>query len=497
METHGRVPTPAEVSPLARAPAFALLSTLCAFLVFREDMSFAFISSAAMAVALSAGWYLLGAGFANERSLPVVCVLLLSAALGLFVVDYGISRSPLPQKLTDETGVVLSARKWGYSNVALVKINSRGYLNFRSDKYVLRDTPENCPEPGDIVRFSGVTRPFRRADAPGDFDEFLYWKSKGAAAYLESANISVVGKSRGISYFRAFLTSRASRVLPPLTAGYITASWTGEKDANLSEFHRNAGTSHLLAVSGLHVGIVYGIFCFLLRRVKHKQYIISALIWTYVALSGASPSSVRAAVMLQMIIIGRMIGSPGNAFNTTCFAGSVMLATNPWLFWDVGWRLSVLSVLTLSSLASTRMENGVKLLLASPAVWLVTSVQSSWTFGDVPMSGLVINLFAVPAFAALLPLASVLSMPSVLGFEFGIYPAGCAEFLFAAWERMSNNITFLLPQKTSFSYPLLVCGALTLVYLFANACGFSHKKILVAEAVNIFCLCFLLYNVVI
>jgi competence protein ComEC len=333
---------------------------------------------------------------------------------------------------------------------------------------------------------------FKRAGEPRKFDEFLYWKARGAPISVNTrkSGVIVTGREYGAPYVRYLLSGRIKTILPRRTAGYISAAWLGERDHDLTELHRNAGTSHILAVSGLHIGMAYAIFWFLLRRLKYRLYVISAVIWSYALLSGASPSALRAALMLQLVLAGKLLGESGCSFNGACVAAMVMLLWNPWIFWDVGWRMSMLSVMALTSLYSFDIGIGAKLFLSSPLLWLASSVQAAWTFGFVPLAGLVINFFAVPFFGVLLPAASVLSIPALAGARGGggKYFVMPVEACFALWERFSNNITFLIPWKTDFSYPLLACGVLVMTYMFARACGFPGfraKCAAGAGAVNI------------
>ncbi|MDR1509720.1 MAG: ComEC/Rec2 family competence protein [Synergistaceae bacterium] len=479
-------------TPLGRAPAFALLACYSLLLVFMEEMNFSLAASSLLALTASAGWFLMGSEYPARSSIPVACVLFLAAAAGSVLIGARISSESAVPKSVDAAGVVLSDMKWGYARVALVRVNSSGVFR-RGGKYVIKYRGRSDIEPGVVVRFSGRTERFGRADGPGEFDEFLYWKAKGASFAVVSPKIEITGRQDGIASWRAALGRRIMRSLPKRTAGYIAASWTGERDAALTDFHRNAGTSHLLAVSGLHVGIVFAVCWFFLKRLRFRLYIISVLIWLYTLLSGCAPSSLRAALMIQTAILGRLLGQPGCQFNGACAAGAFMLLYNPWIFWDIGWRLSIMSVLALTSLYSLELGTTSKNLLASPAVWLVTSVQASWTFGEIPAAGLVINFIAAPVFGILLPVASGLSIPALLGVKYLAYSAYLAEFFFAAWERFSNNITFLIPWKIDFSALLMISGVSVMLWMFSRSCGFSRSRAAITLCVGSLCLSFLVY----
>jgi competence protein ComEC len=356
----------------------------------------------------------------------------------------------------------------------------------------LKLPPDSQIAPGDAAVFSGRSSAFKRARRPGDFDEFMFWRSKGASLAAESVRFRVIGRSFGFAAWRDALARRINETLPRLTAGYMTAAMTGGRDEYLSEFHGNAGTSHLLAVSGLHVGIVALICWSLLKGIKFRLWLVSLAVWFYVLMAGASPSSVRAAVMLQFAFLGRMFGQSGGTFNGVCFAGALMLAVNPWILWDVGWQLSVISVMTLSAVASLEVSSDAKWLLACPAAWLASSLPGARAFGGAPVAGIAANFFAVPIFTVLLPAAAALSIPSLAGLEWGRYPASACEAAFGVWEDMSDNITYLMPWRMDFSTALLIAGGASVLYLFARACGFARFRALVAALAGAACV-YLIY----
>ncbi|MDR0764741.1 MAG: ComEC family competence protein [Synergistaceae bacterium] len=469
-------------SPLGRAPAFALLINFSLAVFLAEDVGFPFWAAAVLSVTAAAGWFFIGTERPPKSSLPVVAALLAFSLAGMSAIYRGISQAEIPPGKVDATGVVISERKWGWRRIAVVRTGVR--------RFVVRYG--GGASPGDIVRFSGRLEPFKRSGANREFDEFKYWKAKGTSAAVDANRFEVVGRSEGIAFRRDALAKRIKNRLPRLTAGYIAAAWVGERDDELNNFHRNAGTSHLLVVSGLHVGIVAAICMAVTRRLPFRFFIASAVMWFYALLSGAAPSSVRAALMIQTAIIGRASGQRSGAFNGVSAAAALMLAYNPRLFWDMGWRLSVLSVLTLASVQSLGVGPSAKWLAASPAVWLITSVQSAWTFGAVPLAGAVINFFAVPVFSILLPAASLLAVPSLAGADAGRYAAMWAESAFLAWERFSDNMTRLIPWSTDFSPPLMFSGAASAIFLFARACGFSNASAAAALGFNM--LLFALYN---
>ena len=493
-------------SPISKAPAFLLLICWCVTLLLIVEYGFPVSVAIAAALLIASSWGLFGTASPNKNSLAFCLVLLPAALFGALYIAVTVTAPYDIPETVREIGVVTSEREWGYGRVAVAASDSGKYLLRLADGSSLRE--------GDIVSFSGSAVRFKRAgesegssrsangkSARNTFDELLYWRAKGVTCAIEKPETRTLGVSNGAARWREVLNRRIEETLPVRTAGYVMASWTGARDMGLDSLHRAVGTSHLLAVSGFHVGIVFG-FCWLFfKRFKARLYIISVFIWLYVILAGSAPSALRSAVMIQVVILGRLLGRPSTGFNSVSFAGSAMLAVNPWLFWDLGWRLSMMSVLCITSVSSmpliralkeseTLGKNGradrvkhVSIVVSGVLVWLATALLSSWVFKETPVVGLFINFAAIPAFAVLLPAAFVLSLPALLGLPGGYAIASIAEFAFAMWERFSTNMLFFCPYQMPFSFVLLLTGSVVMTYFFANASGFTRSRASMAAAV--------------
>jgi competence protein ComEC len=107
---------------------------------------------------------------------------------------------------------------------------------------------------------------------------------------------------------------------------------------------------HVLAVSGLHVGIILEILLFLLGRFprifsKNAAVLIALIIlWSYAAVVGFSPSVVRATFMFTLLALAKMMSRQTNSLNVLLFAACIMLFTDPLLIYDIGFQLSYLAM---------------------------------------------------------------------------------------------------------------------------------------------------------
>ncbi|MDL2264334.1 ComEC/Rec2 family competence protein [Synergistaceae bacterium OttesenSCG-928-I11] len=469
-------------SPLANAPAWIALLFCSLFLFLTVSLHYPSLVAFVVSLLVCIGWGLVGTVSPNRSSLPVCAALLLLCTLFALQVHRQTNAPEAFPGTIHSTGEVLTIREWGFRTLALVRLREE-----EGGKFLLSFEKER-PElkPGDLLSFSGKTAPFERPETGVGFDEFLYWKAKGGLAKIANPKAEKIGVVHSPAYLRHRMTERIRATLPQQTAGYVMAVTTGERDSRLESLHRSVGTSHLLAVSGFHVGIVFLLGWTLFKRFRPRLVLISILIWAYTILTGAAPSAMRAAFMLQLVIAGRLAGRAGNSFNTASAAGCLLLLYNPWLFWDIGWRLSMLAILSVTSIVAADYNNRTKAILASPLVWLATAVQAAWTFDRVPLAGLVINFLAIPAFTFLFPIALGCSLPSLLGMPGGYIFVAIPEILFSMWERLSSNILYLCPRDVSFSRGLLFCALATVTFFFARASGFQTNRAILASVLVLF-----------
>lgn len=453
--------------PLFMTPAMPVFFGWCAVIVLTHETQAPAWLVISVSLLLGTGLILIGTTSSSPRALPVAAVVLTVFICGSLRLHAGISAAAEIPPHVKEQGTVVSIRDWGYRSAVVV--------NSRAGRFVLYLAEDAGVEPGERIAFSGAAVPFAAA-VDGGFDERLFWKGKGALCALYDPAVKRLGFSGGIHAWRHRLSRRIGQTLPPRTAGYLLASWTGARDPMLESQHRSVGTSHLLAVSGFHVGIVACIFIRLLRRMPYRSLACGPLVWLYVGLTGSSPGAVRAALMLQILLLGSVVGRARAAFNSIAAAGCVMLAMNPWIFWDIGWRLSMLAILTITATAALELPPAAKALLSSPLAWLGTFLQTAGTFGPAPLAGIFANYVAIPVFAFLLPAASALSLPALAGLPGGTAVAGVPEFLFERWETLAGNILFLCPWKVSQSPAMTAACTAASSYLFCRASGFSRNR---------------------
>ena len=364
---------------------------------------------------------------------------------------YVVLTKPQPPNITlaHESGTVESVRSWGRTYAAIIDTDSGG-------KYVARlQFMEMMP--GDRIAFDGVTRAFRPRTRDGGFDESRYWGARGVTSWVSLYNIEELPARFSLARMRTKLSRKLTIYLPERVSAYLKAAWLGERDDLMNKMHRRWGTVHLLAVSGFHVGIV--LLCASLF-VGKNTLLLSVILWAYILLTGSAPSALRAGIMIQAALISRVLGRPVNGVNSVSVAGVMILMYSPLMFWDIGFRLSMLAALTITTLPRRKSA----WFLLSPLVSLVTFPQISYTFGSIVLVGLILNLVAPLYFTFALTIASGFGIMRLLGFPFMKYIILASEGVFLLWEKAADFAAEFIPYSMGWNYFIAWVGTGTLLF---------------------------------
>ncbi|MCP3659425.1 MAG: ComEC/Rec2 family competence protein [Bacteroidetes bacterium] len=216
-------------------------------------------------------------------------------------------------------------------------------------------------------------------------------------------------KTKLISIFTKFIQQQ--KVL-----GIICALILGSKNLlkeESIELYKDTGVIHILALSGLHLGIIISICSFLLSLlIQHKKYknmkylLIISSIWIFAFITGLSSSIIRAALMFTIYQISIMLGKKPNIYYTISFACGLILLKNPFLINNIGFQLSFLSVLgivyyqpKIYKLLSFQNKIG-KFLWNSTSytisVQLATIPLTIYYFNQINLYSFISNLFMIP-----------------------------------------------------------------------------------------------------
>jgi competence protein ComEC len=278
---------------------------------------------------------------------------------------------------------------------------------------------------GDRLLIKGSPQELNPPANPNEFDfkRFLTFRNTYHQQFLQANQIKFIqaAQRKGFIYYSYKVRAWASNVMRKnipteqerAIAMALVLGVTEGIDTDLQNAYSASGAMHVLAVSGLHVGIIYGIILLLLRPLKSfawSRWIIAFIsilfLWSFAFVTGLSPSVLRAVTMFSFIALARPLGWRTNIYNTLAASAFVLLIYSPYLIMSVGFQLSYLAVLGIVYLQRPiynlwEIENRVgdwvwQITCVSIAAQISTFALSMLYFHQFPVYFLMSNLFVIP-----------------------------------------------------------------------------------------------------
>ncbi len=342
----------------------------------------------------------------------------------------------------------------------------------------------------DIVKIKGrLSRPFRFNSGEEenrnvfDYRDFLQRQDIYFIIRLkDGADVKVIGIDRKylflrkINNIRDFLDSQFFKYLPELSATLYSALLLGIREGlyqDLSGPFVKTGTAHILAISGLNVGIVIFIVLFFLKGIgikRRPRLILSAIfIIFYSILSGMQSPVLRATIMALFIIFGFLIERELSIITSLALAAFLLLIFQPGYIFDIGFQLSfiaVLGMIFLSPMISQILERAFLIFFKNPKIFKKGLIK------------ILINTFAVSlaAYLSVLPLIVYnfnIITPSVILANMVVVPAftliTALGFAFLIFATFSPAWAGLFSKVLGLSSAILVH-----IVLFFSRLPFSH-----------------------
>lgn len=230
--------------------------------------------------------------------------------------------------------------------------------------YIQKDSLASLLNIGDIISFEPKLENVPPPKNPSEFDfrKYLSYHFIHQQAFLRSNNWQLIQEAPKKSILRyahdirnkliQILENKGLKDDELAVASALILGYKDDIDAQLKSAYSSAGAMHVLAVSGLHVGIIFLIFSkllFFLEKYKTgriiKGLLLILILWCYALVTGLSPSVMRAATMFSFIVTAKTLNRNSSFFNTLAASAFALLIYNPLLIMEVGFQLSYLAVI--------------------------------------------------------------------------------------------------------------------------------------------------------
>ena len=332
-------------------------------------------------------------------------------------------------------------------------------IMFRAKLHTFSDSTSTHPTKGDVILYfakDSATANLQRGDIllvsttidqpkptgnPEDFNyaNYLAHQGIGGTGYVSTSKWQKIGEEHPFSLIitaekcRTYLLNIYHQFgLSGDEFGMLAALTLGYKDAltpELRESFSTTGAMHVLAVSGLHVGIIYMVIGWLLgfldknkRTQRLKPIFIILFLWFYAFITGLSPSVMRATVMFTFMALAGVIGRKSQTFNTIFLSAFLLILYQPAFLFDVGFQLSYSAVIAivyfqpkivgLLVVKNRFLRWAWELTAVSLAAQIGTAPFSLFYFHQFPNYFLLSNFVVIPAASIILYLAIALFVVS-------------------------------------------------------------------------------------
>ena len=298
---------------------------------------------------------------------------------------------------------------------------------------------------GSRVVFTKPLQLIKNSGNPAGFNykRYCLFQDISHQVYLRPGEFELLPGKTG-SWLKKFLFNTREKVLTILRkniqgkkeqglAEALLIGYKDDLDKNLVQSYSNTGVVHIIAISGLHLGLIYWLLIQMLKPLQKRKttrwlrpVLIIFSLWLFSLLAGGQPSVLRSAVMFTCIVLGENLTRRISIFNTLAFSAFLLLCYNPYWLWDAGFQLSYAAVLSIVIFMKpvynwfyfkSKLPDYIwKLNAVTIAAQILTLPISLYHFHQFPNFFLFSNFIAVP-------LSSSILLGEILLTAISVFPA--------------------------------------------------------------------------
>ena len=317
------------------------------------------------------------------------------------------------EEVNDNIYVIIYGSKKQLSKLEIGRVISFESKNFKKNDIFYYGTPDSKNFANNI-KYTAITqfKNIQFGEIDKTFDESFREQVK------ENLNLSLTKANAELAYSALF----------------------GDKtllDDEFQDVFRLSGVAHLLAVSGLHVGIIVMVLLFILKPLKHKKWLIFSIITTilmfYMYLCGFAMSVMRAVIMSVILLLSKNLNEEYDIYNSISIAGIVIFLINPLCMFDPSFLMSFACVLGISmlykpiytALRKIKIYNAIASSLAvSMSTAISLTVIMAFYFKSLSIISILANVILIPLFTiAFVPIFIIIMLSMILPyFAYMLFP---------------------------------------------------------------------------
>lgn len=309
-------------------------------------------------------------------------------------------------------------KEWIQQNGQTIRDNQKAILYFKPDDLSRSLIKDN------VIIFKPKLIPIVNSKNPESFDYASYMKYKGILytqylntqdwkrlGYKQDKSIKGIAQELQDSALEKLKRDNFSETSYAILSALLLGN-TKEITPEIRNTFSTSGLAHILAVSGLHTGIIWSLLYVLLtplvwiKMSKLRPILTLIFLWIYAFLTGLSPSATRATIMISFILFGQILDRKGTSMNNLFAAAFFMLLYNPYYLFNVSFQLSFISVFSilyiypvlydLISPSSKWKSYIISIFCVSAAAQIGTLPLTVYYFHELPLLSLPTNLIIIP-----------------------------------------------------------------------------------------------------
>lgn len=356
------------------------------------------------------------------------------------------------------------------------------YNEYIVGKFVVRDyTKYKKIKVGSEIKLTGKFKDLNKMSYES-FDYGRYLRSMGYKGLIYLKDYSIVGNNLMYEYIykaKSYI-SNTIRYLYKTNSDFINSMILGQKD-DLSQNEKlmftRTGTSHIIAISGLHTGILSGLIIFMMGKINkiYKLIVLSTMMFIYSAMVGNSPSIIRAIMFMISLYLSFFLDRKMDKISTLSFIGILFVINNPYIIYNISFQLSFLATLSIIYFYGyINNKLNIKIISLTLSANILTIPIIYYNFEGIPLVSILGNIIIVPFVGIIIYLAIL----SLILFNINIYISSIVvyinrfilETIYVLLEKISNlDFAYIAIEEPKLYYVIIYYIVVFLYMIYKEA----------------------------